>query len=456
MKRSLDSVLRHFFARLLLLWGLAGSCAAQAAEYRLELGYPGDELHQGNRPKKTKLSSWVATQRWSALVLKDGALFVEPVTEATESDWVSVSGGDADRMLEGRAPKRSAKPTGISLKSPAGTIVLARLVDQFGSPVAMNPGQYASSVPSMVLREEWMASAEIAGRKWRFYTRHQKRPDGRLLAGSLEILADDLQSNLRQMVLLPPASGMAFAKQELLWLGDLDGDAEPDILLKRTLLSGHVDIVLVVGTMRQFVSHDPDLPASFFSSGVEPESNGFSWNRNRPLVVPISFASHGIFSVREEVWLKKLYPNATQHDQDVQQSEPTESRSTGEPPFQRQLPTLPVSISDRQFNFKGETIRFTMEYLPRVESPQESSGNRPAWGGDVVVRVFFRGKSQVLMEASPPDGGAFELAVGVIGEEAGIRVRHQPHYNNSFIYYWIYDKEDQRFRRLSSEQSQGC
>ena len=97
-----------------------------------------------------------------------------------------------------------------------------------------------------------------------------------------------------------------------------------------------------------------------------------------------------------------------------------------------------------------------MEYLPRVESPQESSGNRPAWGGDVVVRVFFRGKSQVLMEASPPDGGAFELAVGVIGEEAGIRVRHQPHYNNSFIYYWIYDKEDQRFRRLSSEQSQGC
>lgn len=419
---------------VLALWG-AGFADGAYASGRLELAYPGDTLYQENRPKKTKLSTWVAQQRWSALSVRDGVLHVEPVTETTQSDWVSVAGKDADYVLAKGAFKRPPKSAMLALKPPTDAVVLARIDLDNGASAGFDPGAYPGYIAPAVLREGWTASAEVAGRKWKFYTRHEKRTDGKMLAGSLEIMADD-GSNQEPMVLLPKASGMAFARQELLWLGDLNGDMEPDLLLKRTRLTGDIDIVVVAAHRRGLTYHDPDQPITYFSSGVEPESNGFSWNRKSPLPVTSEFVAHGSFSIDEEEWKKKMYPQ--------------------EQPSPMEPPALPVLLADRQFKWGGETIRFTLEHLPRASNHHDSSASESTWGGSVVVRAFFRGKSQALMEAEAPDSGQFTLSIGMIGNKPGIKVDHQPHYNNGFTRHWIYDKNEARFRRLSVVHSQGC
>lgn len=441
---------------LLILFALLGTNIVEASGGRLELAYPGTELYLEDRPKKTKLSTWVAGKLWSALSVRDGVLFVEPVTETNESDWVTVSGKDADRLLEGKTPRRPPKPRGIILKPPADAVALARIDLDDGGSRGLNPGQYPSYIAPAVLKEGWTASAEVAGQKWKFYTRHEKRPDGKLLAGSLEIRADYETSGLEATLLLPKAGGMAFAKQELLWLGDLNGDMEPDFLLKRTLLTGEIDIILVYAGLLGLTSHDPDLPTSYFSSGVEPESNGFMWNKKWPMPGPIKFAGQGSFSIGEEEWHKKLYPNVSLPYEDALQANRSTLPPLKEPSSAIDPLALPIMLADRQFKLNGETIRFTLEHLPRASNQGLSSANSTIWGGSVVVRAFFRGKSQPLMEAEKPDSGIFTLSVGLIDGEPGIRVDHQPHYNNSFSQYWIYDKAESRFRRMQIEHSQGC
>lgn len=430
---------------LLLLCALIGTPYARAEKDQIVLAYPGDELYQEARPKKTKLSTWLVDQRWSALSVNDGALIVEPVTTTIESDWVSVSGKEADRLLEGKTLKRPAKPKGISLKPPTGALVLVRIEpDNGGGSRGLTPGRYPSYVTPTVLREGWAVTTEVDGQKWKFYTRHEKRPDGKLLAGSLEILADHEMPNGKSTVMVPQAGGAAFLKQELLWLGDLNDDGEPDLLLRRTLLTGEIEFVLVVTPSVGYVSHDPDQPASYFSSGVEPESNGFTWNRKWPIPTAIKFVSQGRFSIGEEEWRKKLDPGASSPNEETRPQEKKPQTNWELLSRDESSMAIPILLTDRLFKLNGETIRFTLEHLPRVG------------GGRVLVKTFFRGKSQILMEAEAPDGGPFVLSVGLIDGGPGIRVDHQPHYNNSFSQYWVYEKAESRFRRHRIVHSQGC
>jgi hypothetical protein len=110
-----------------------------AEEERLELAYPGDELYQQGRPKKTKLSTWVADQRWSALSVKDGVLFVEPVTATTESDLVSVSGKNADRLLQGKALKHPPKPTSGEEASTVAAAPVSTEAEETAAPGELPP-----------------------------------------------------------------------------------------------------------------------------------------------------------------------------------------------------------------------------------------------------------------------------------------------------------------------------
>jgi hypothetical protein len=394
------------------------------------LALPGDELNQSQHEKKKKLSAKASEQRWYALSVKDGVLIVEQVTDTTESDLLSVSGKNADRLLEGKPVKLPQKPTGLSLKPPAGTLLLVRIENNNGGSQSLTSGQYPSSVTPDVLREGWTASSEIGGIKWKFYTRHEKRSDGKLLAGSLEILADPEMPNGASMVLLPQASGMAFAKQELLWLGDLNNDGQPDLLLKRTWVTGEIDFVLVISPMLGSVYLDPDRPATYFSSGVSPEVNSFVWHKGQSKPEAINFVRQGSFSIGEDDWSSKLSHDAL---------------------------SLPIVLTDRQFKLNGETIRFTLEHLPRAEYQTKSSASRNIfWGGSVLVKVIFRGKTQVLMQAGQPDSGNFTLSVGLSGGKLSVMIDHQPHYNNGFTYYWIFDESESRFHRLRVAQSQGC
>lgn len=407
---------------LLSLLAMLIATQSRANDAWLQLALPGQPLNRSGQYEKAPRPGWYA------LSLKEGVLAVEPADISVPSDMLYVTGKRADQLLAGKLLRRPAKPNGFSAKASADTLVLMRIEQDIGGHRQLTPGQFPGSIAAGILREGWTATGEIGGRKWDFSVTHKKRPDGKLLAGSLKILAVP-NTNTIPRVLVPPASGMAFTKQELLWLGDLNSDGEPDLLLKRTWVTGEIDFVLVVSQMLATAYFDPDYPATYFSSGVEPDSNTFEWHKDRPLPAPVKFVNKGTFSIGEEEWIRLLPDYAS---------------------------PLPKVLADRQFKLNGETIRFTLEHLPRTENEAVSSAGNFMWGGSVLVKVNFRGNSQVLMQAERPDSGQFSLSIGLVNGKPGVKINHQPHYNNSFIRYWIFDEAETRFRRLQSEQSQGC
>ena len=405
---------------------VVGAQSTWADGARLELAIPGQALSQQGDHEQPMAKGWYA------LSLKEGVLVVEQASTSTPSDSLHVSGTQADQLLSGQAALPPAKPTGVSIKTRVDALVLMRMEEDGGGHRQLTPGQFPGAVAPDILREGWKATGKLAGRKWNFSVKHKKRPDGRLLAGSLEVVADPDIPNATRKVLLPPAHGMAFTKQELLWLGDMNSDGEPDLLLKRTWVTGEIDFVVVVSPMWATAYFDPDRPAAYFSSGVDPDSNAFEWHQGQPVPAPVKFISKGTFSIWEEEWMRLLPDRAA---------------------------PMPIVLADRQFKLNGETIRVTLEHLPRAEYETpgpSSSASMGLMGGRVLVKVTFRGKSQVLMQTDQPDSGQFSLSVGLVDVQTGLKVDHQPHYNNGFTQYWIFDETDTRFRRIQIEHSQGC
>ena len=190
-----------------------------------------------------------------------------------------------------------------------------------------------------------------------------------------------------------------------------------------------MDFVLVITPIFNSIRSDRDQPSTYFSSGVDPESNTFEWGNKQSNPKRIEFARQGTFSIGEEEWRTQLPDDAL---------------------------SLPRTLTDRQFVLSGEKIRFSLEHLPRAKPQNNSSANGNMRGGSVLVKVAFRGKTQVLMEAEQPDGGSFTLSVGMVDGKPSVRVDHQPHYNNSFRQYWTYDEFESRFRHLRIEHAQGC
>lgn len=408
-------------AALSLTLALLLASAPQAGAAQLELAAPGQAQYVGDKPPKAALAPWIAARRWQALALRDGALVLTPATELGPSGTLAVQGKNADRLRAGQTvPPR---PDGKALKLPPDALFALRLSDDAGAALPLPAGPSASALAPAVLEQGWRASVSIGGAPWTLAARSQTRPDGRMLAGSLEIVATP--NGGAEQVLLPVAGGMAFARQELLWLGDLDGDAQPDLVLRRTRLTGDVGYVMVLGHERRQVAIADATTAHYFSSGVEPESNGFSWPAQAPIPAPFLLARQGGFTIKGEDWLREL---ATP-------------------------PALPKILAERQYKLQGETIRFTLEYVPRV-SPELGWGSEEMWSGPVVVRVFFRGKSQVLMEAAAPDDDNFTLSFGLQSGKAAILIDYHPHYNNGLQYHWVFDGE--RFARVLAIHEQGC
>jgi hypothetical protein len=420
---------------LIAVLPLFASASAWGYESQLRLALPGQSiLKEGENTK-------AASTGWYALSLQDGALVLESTNRLASSTSFSATGVNADKLFNGQALNFANKSSGLALQSPSESLLFARIDDESGRPKKLKEGRFSSAVRADVLREGWSASGEIGAGKWHFFTDHKKRADGKMLSGSLELMAQKAQANGSagtKKSLLAKAFGMAFAKQELLWLGDLNQDGEPDLLVRRTWITGEVDYVLVVTPWSAGVYLDPDYPASYFLSGVEPEGNVFTWYKNTMISPQIGFASLGSFKLSEEAWKQKL----TEADL-----------------------ALPKLLTDRVLKLNGETVRVTLEHLPRIEradsqDPAErETGSQSAenrWDGSVLLRVTFRGKSQVLMQLQAPDGEDFSFSVGVVDGKPSIRVDYHPHYNNSFKRYWIYNETEMRFRRVLTDQSQGC
>lgn len=403
--------------RLLLLLLTTAVGPALAA---VQLAAPGTSLYLADRPAKTSLPAWVASQHWFAVSLQDGALRLTPVRDTASAAWLRVQGKQADLALAGSrvAPQRSEPALALA----PDALFAVRSADT-GTPL-LRAGQFATQTPAAILAPGWRASVSIGGVAWTMSARAQTRPDGRLLAGSLELLGQRAGDSAK--VILPAATGMAFVRQELLWLGDLDGDTLPDLVVRRTRLTGDVQYVLVLGIEFSVLRIPDPRRASYFSSGVEPESNSFDWPTGSAPPAAAGLVRKGGFAIDGATWLRDL----------------------GSPP-----PLVPKLLAERQYTLDNEVIRFTLEYLPRAQGEASSAGD-DMWLGEVVVRVFYRGKSQVLMEASAPDDGNFALSFGTRAGRPAIKIDHQPHYNNAMEYHWEFDGE--RFQQVLATQSQGC
>jgi hypothetical protein len=364
----------------------------------------------------------IAADHWKAVSILDGYLVISEVSSTVEAtDYVVEESphdyGSQKNYNELFAPKK--RP---ALKLPADALLAFRHEEREDTQ-RVKAGRYATMVPSgTVISDGWHSDLRIGEKRWRIEAEYQRRKDGRLLAGSMVLtLAEHDGTNARE--LLPRANNQAFERQELLWLGNFNADDLPEMVLKRTWITGEIDHVLIVGSRFYTLNFDPDSPYAAFSSGVEE-----SFSITRPLAqtnpFPAGKFGAGAFSVPEQRWNGVL----------------------------DQKPELPLLLEDRTLPLDGEPVRFSFEYVPMAQTDRTSIDN--FWGGPILVRVHFRGKSQVLMQTGFQDGEPFRVQVDLIQGKPAIQVSHRPHYNNSFTRYWIHDGT--RFRRLSIQQDQGC
>lgn len=401
------------------------SWASESPIGSLILSAPGQPLNSADGQVITR--KLLLEQAWHSVLLHGSDLIVDRVLETRTPDWLMAKGKSADDLAS--FTDSSYKPDGLTLALPDNALFALRIKNDNDEPINFKLGKYPSLVPTgQVMREGWKTAVSLNGTAWVVSTIYEKRPDGVLLAGSMSLIA--MNASGQRTVLTPPASGMAFSRQELLWLGDINNDSKLDLILKRVWVTDEIDYVLVVGSVLSSVYVDLDRPYQSFSSGVE-ESLSISRHMSQQVPLPIGHFGKSAFEISEETWNAAL----------------------GSP--EKNLPRL---IADRKLKLGDESIRFTFEYLPRAESQAASSrGAAFLWQGAVLVKVHFRNKTQVLMQAPNLDGGPLRVQVDHINGESAIEISFSPHYNNSFASYWVWNpSQEGRFMRLFTHHSQGC
>jgi len=403
----------------------------------MELTTPGEVLNIFRASDAAPLPppSWRLPAPWYAVSLKDGDLILQAVQSTRRPDWNVVVENTGPPSEDSEADQERKQPR-HALALPDSALVGFRLTERPGDmtyALALRPGNYPSALRLPVtLHDRWQATVQVNGQTWHLYTESTRRKDGALLAGSLSLVAK-LDSGEKQ-VLIPPTEGAAFERQELLWLGSTrapTGRASIDLLLKRTWLTGKVEYVLRVANVLGSTILDPDHPYEAFESGVGAYATTKSYVQQLRPAPPEKFGT-AAFTIHETEWDPAV---------DAAQKE-----------------GLPKLLFDRQLNLDEEKLRVTIEYLPRMRSP-DGAETMPAadhWSGPVLIKVHFRGKTQVLLETWPSSDGDFTLQAGKLHDEPAIQISAQPHYNNSFLYDWAWDATQQRFVRLYKKQLQGC
>lgn len=416
--RLFPNLFVHSISALLLLAG----APAFSADQRLELAMPGDNLNETGDKQ--------ALRGWYSLSLNGDKLVLKKAGPPRPSDHMQVSGKLADKLFGGQALRRQPKPHGMSVSCAGDSLLLLRVRNESGKPFPLEEGEFQSALAPALLQEGWQVQTQLGGKEWDFAVGLEKRPDGKLLAGSLSLLGRKAGKGDGMQTLVSASPGMAFSRQDLLWLGDVNRDGEPDFLLKRSVISGEIEYLLVISPLFGMTGEDPDHPVEYSSSGVDPESNTLSWHKDYPPPGNFQFVRKGKFSISEEEWKAQL---------------PDDSAK------------LPKLLAETQFKLNGETMRFTLEHLPRTGGNATSTSLTSfSWGGSVLLRVSFRGKSQVLTQLAAPNEGEHAINIGMIGTQPAVLLDYNPHYNNSMAWYWIYDSQQARFRRFLRQHSQGC
>ena len=399
------------------LLSLPALAVVQAPD-QIELLAPGEPL-----PDDTTRSDVLVQQPWLAISLAEGMLRVQRVTGTRRSDWEELN-GDNTLDIHQRSGYTSTRAT---LDLPADALLAVRSLQ------GVAPGTYPSAVASgLVLHQDLKLDFKLGTQRWQAHTEHQRHTNGKLLPGSLKLMLDEPTGSTE---LLPAAPGSVFLRQELLWLGDLDGDHFPDALVKRTYITGEADYLLIAHHgLAVTVAIDPDQPYGSFSSGID---NMMSLRRHRAQTVPLpreaDFSTAG-FSISSQTWFAGAKDGA---------------------------PLPEGLLKDATLKHGDLSLRFTVERVAAYQGEGIPGGERydsfMRQGGTVLVRVHNGQQSQVLLLASELDESPFTVSLGEVDGKPAIRITYYPHYNNFLTYVWVLAPEGGRpFRRLWHDQAQGC
>lgn len=350
--------------------------------------------------------------KWYALSIEGKALALVPVKSQRPSEWTTTS----------TVKEQASSDKGTALDLPAAALFAVQDLD----------GAFAAGSFNSVLEAPVTLRAGLTlplGGKWTLGTEYKKRPDGEMLAGSMSLVATNGEG--QRQVILPPASGMAFARQELLWLGHAKQGDGWDAVVRRTWLTGQTEYVARLGGATGFAVEDKDHPTMAFRSGIE-ESQFEMRNNAQAHDAPSGKFGLAAFNIAEEAW-KAALDKAT-------------------------AAAKPATLFDRKLMLVQDQVRFTADYVPRWQAKEgePQSGNGDFWGGPVVLRAYYHGASQPLLEMGEIDGAPLRVQVGTIDGIPAIAVNYQPDGNNVLTYHWIWNEEMKRFQRLSRNHEQGC
>lgn len=410
--------------------GLALLCSAavSAQSIVIPMSLPGEDLGAmatGGAPVVSERKPWLA------VTMRGADLALDAVTTSRKPDWVveerntTASPSPEARKIVPRTPSALAMPQ---------TALFAFRVEGYdaAAPVVRVGVHPSSLTQPVLLHDRWSGDVTVAGKRWTVATESVRRKDGAMLSGSLSLVARTATGE--RVVLLPPAHGMVFERQELLWLGSLRGSAGAgglDLLVKRTRITGQVEYVLKIADAIGFATLDPDLAHTYFESGIE-EYAELASHTAQPRPRPDGKFGQAAFTISEEGWNKAV----------------EEAEQGG----------LPKPLFDRQLALGADRLRFAIDYLPVAQMGKDEtwSSANTSWEGPVTVKVNFRGKTQTLLLADRLDGSGFRVQVGMLDGEPAVNIAFSPHYNNQFAYYWVWDDAGKRFKRLLRSQWQGC
>lgn len=409
---------------------LSISADAETSPPMLLLSTPGEAL-QIDIPENAPSPPMRLKKAWYSVSLDGPSLVLERIVTTRRPDWNLIASRTDSQASASIVTPKSSEPTRHAIAMSKSAVLAFRL-DRSDPDEKLAPfraGRYSSTLPlPAILHDRWKSSFQSNGRIWTVSTESARRKDGAMLSGSLQLVAASDAGE--RLILVPPAHGMAFVRQELLWLGSLRPNSEFDLLLKRTWVTGEIDYVLKVGKSLGYAKIDPDYPHAYFSQGVE-EYEGTETHVSQKRPPPEGKFGAAALTIPEEIWNQAV----------------SGANAEG----------LPKVLFDRQLTLKSEKMRVTVEYLPRLESIESApSSGQFFWEGPVLVKAHFRGKSQILLQTGSLDGGSFRLQLDMLNGEPAIEISVWPHYNNSFVYYWVWGGTEGRFLRLSKAQSQGC
>jgi hypothetical protein len=285
-----------FFSVCALVWLLlSNSVHANAETPSLYLHAPGTTL-DSELPENAPPPPTLLKRAWYAVSLDGSTLVLDRSVTTRAPDWQFTQRSTSTQAHASTVKLNPLAPSRHALAMPEAAMLAFRLDEK----MPFKAGRYPSVLPlPILLHDRWNAAFRANGKKWTASTESVRRKDGALLAGSLQLVATS--DTGEKLVLVPPAHGMAFQRQELLWLGSLQSNSQLDVLLKRTWITGEIDYVLTIGKAIKSQTIDLDYPHTYFSSGVE-ESEGIATHISQKRPRPEGKFGVAAFSISEENW----------------------------------------------------------------------------------------------------------------------------------------------------------